>query len=487
MDEELAKFYSALGYSVPASGEPGELSFGTSGEGPAGSDPAELPPLGPDEIEELKRLFAQDPDVVLAWFRDTWDEDLTEEDIQEALTEASMSFDSLALATEAQDARMSFLSLAQPLPDNFTFEGMDLNEIPINPGIKRFETKGDALGWLLFSGPQLVHSTLAEKAPFRWHNHPDYLTDFVYEMAEPPAGDTLDVALFSDFGTGLYHSRYIAKQFRERQYPYAIHLGDVYYAGRGSEFREYFEEPLDPILDNTTLFTLNANHEMLSLGIPYFQYIDKRGSRDNQFQEGSYFSLRSSRFQIIGIDTDYFRGARYQEPGLWEWLHKMLTDGRAAGLTNILLTPAHPYEYGKLNLTKLLDEDLKPLVQGGNQGQALVDLWFWGNTHYCGLFDRTDELPFVGSCIGHGGYPYTKKRLGLVAPAPVRFIEARPRFPEWTGIRQDRGNNGYCLMRLGADGTIGLEYIDWMSNQRCRARLANDQEGTLLIESVAIG
>jgi hypothetical protein len=39
---------------------------------------------------------------------------------------------------------------------------------------------------------------------------------------------------------------------------------------------------------------------------PYFDYIDvKRTSQTtSQEQEGNYFCLRSSRFQLIGIDTD---------------------------------------------------------------------------------------------------------------------------------------------------------------------------------------
>ena len=57
--------------------------------------------------------------------------------------------------------------------------------------------------------------------------------------------------MFSDFGTGLYHSRYIAKQFRERPFPYAIHCGDVYYAGRKSEFEMEAAEAASGPLDFT--------------------------------------------------------------------------------------------------------------------------------------------------------------------------------------------------------------------------------------------
>jgi hypothetical protein len=260
-----------------------------------------------------------------------------------------------------------------------------------------------------------------------------------------------------------------------------MHLGDVYYAGRRSEFQKFFERYLDPLLADTTLFTLNANHEMLSGGFPYFDYIDRRRLTvpDVQKQEGSYFCLRSDRFQVVGIDTAYHEVGRFQQPKLLAWLRQVLEDGRDRGLSNILLSPDDPYGYGKIGLRKLLDEDLRSIVLEDN----LVDLWFWCNTHYCALFDSSDNLPFIGSCIGHGGYPYTRKRPFQTAPAPVKFLETTARFPSWTGIRQDRGNNGYCVLNLNGDGSVELVYIDWMGNERCVAQLVPNVSGKLSISS----
>ena len=210
---------------------------------------------------------------------------------------------------------------------------------------------------------------------------------------------TLEIALFSDFGTGLYHSRYIAKQLVEGRFPYAIHVGDVYYSGRKSEFRKYMTRPLSPLFGATELFLLNSNHEMYSGGKPYFRFLDdKRAAHsDRQKQEGSYFCLRSKRFQILGIDTAYHEDGRFRDPNLLEWLDEKLREGRSNGQTNILLSANHPYEYGKVEFSKLFRDDLGDLI--GDR----VDLWFWGNTHYCALFDRGPRIPFHGSCIGHGG------------------------------------------------------------------------------------
>jgi hypothetical protein len=168
---------------------------------------------------------------------------------------------------------------------------------------------------------------------------------------------------------------------------------------------------------------------------------------------------------------------------LLEWLNNVLREGRLAGCVNILLSADHPYEYGEDELTDLLGKDLAaPVLK-----EHLVDLWFWGNTHYCALFDsrsaaagKIPVLPFVGSCIGHGGFPYDTQRRGEFEPAPLLFLEQNARFPKWTNLRQDKGNNGYCALQLNADGSLGLQYIDWMSSRRFAAKLSREKGDNLL-------
>jgi hypothetical protein len=289
-----------------------------------------------------------------------------------------------------------------------------------------------------------------------------------------PEVDGLEVAVFADFGTGLYHSRYIAKQFKERQYALAFHLGDVYYSGRQSEFEDNFIPHLDPILAQTQLFTLSGNHEMYSSDKPFFDYMDRRKAFA-QLQEGSYFSVANSRFQIVGIDTEYFDRGRLKDPALVAWLDETLTAARAANRRIILLSSDEPYEYGNGETTALF-ADLLPILQ-----RNPVDVWCWGNTHYCALFERGAGLPFVGACLGHGGYPYSTRNKGDTEPAPVAFLETAARFPQATNIRQDRGNNGYCAFKLFSDGSIEMRFIDWMSNTRCVARLSGNP---LMITSI---
>lgn len=458
MTPDETALYQQLGYqplAVP------HLAAGDSGD----PRPDEIPPLDAAGIEALRRAVETDPGAVLEQARGLWDARLTEDTLRQALVEAH---DYLTAPREAA----SFLRAAEAqraaaaLPASFRFPLMT-DEIPLRPSDKQFETVADAARWVLFTGPYLISSALSRKPRFRWHDDPAYPGAFVYPMPDNINGGPVQIALFSDFGTGLYHSRYIARQLEEARYPYAVHLGDVYYAGRTSEFVRRFQEPLARILPNTSLFTLSGNHEMYSSGIPFFNYLsDRHESFQNQPQQGSYFALRSSRFQIVGLDTQYFQRHRCSEPGLLGWLEWVLGEGRREGLLNILLTSDEPYEYGEEAPTALFAKDLGELAQ-----RRLIDLWFWGNTHYCALFHRSERYPFLGSCIGHGGYPYSRKHRGLYEPAKLLFLETQARFPAWTGVRQDRGNNGYCFLELATDGSCGVRYVDWMGNTRCTATL----------------
>jgi hypothetical protein len=357
------------------------------------------------------------------------------------------------------------------LPLGFTFPGMDLSEIDIKPEERKFEPEADWLSWAIFAGPRRFFP--ADPEPFRTP------AETPFALEEPGPASPLQVAVFSDFGTGLYYSRYIARQFREKRYPYLFHLGDVYYAGRESEFRDQFEAPLMPALAHSRLFMLNSNHEMMSGARPYFAFIDKKRQAfpHVQQQESSMFCLQSQRFQITGIDTAYVKHGRFLNPGgvdIRTWLRNRLAEGRIAGRVNILLSADHPYKYSDGDHTDLLEKDLKEFLPE-------IDLWFWGNTHYCALFGPAGKLAFTGCCAGHGGFPYGRQLPGKEVPDDTQlwFLEKAARFPGAFNLRPDRGNNGYCLMELHADGTVGLRFIDWMSRERCEVKLARGAGGRL--------
>jgi hypothetical protein len=430
---------------------------------------ADLPALTLARVDQILDTFDDHADELVLRAKLAFGHGITKELLRTRLADTRAALASPKEAVTAIHAMSFFHTAAHPLPLGFTFAGIDLANIPIDPGDKKFEEWGDWLGWIIHTGEFVFGYPAGAKAAFRFHDAPTVTSGFVYELRGQEPDADFDVALFGDFGCGLYHSLYIAKQLVHGAFPYAIHLGDVYYAGREQEFVDFFKKPLAPLLGETRLFTMNGNHEMFSQAVPYFRYLDERRAHPSglQEQEGSYFCLRGKTAQIIAIDTDYFGYRRYADEKLRAWLAAQLAFGREHGLVNVLLSGDEPLEYKKTDTTPLL-ADLSELVVT----QGLVDVWFWGNTHYCALFDRSDALPFVGSCIGHAGHPFPRYAFGEKCAAPVRWVETAPRFPASTGLRQDQGDNGYCVLRFASDGSLRITYLDWMANVRCVAVLS---------------
>jgi hypothetical protein len=465
------------GAARPAGAAPIPLAF--AGPGPAVLAPSAPPMAQPDNpapdnpapislegLNALERALANDPRATLTAAARWAEKALGRDELQEQIRAARQKLlrpDSFFKSWNTGDLGKLIL------PADFDFPGRTAS-IPIDPSNCQFEEQRDWFGWLVNAGGAWVQRKIAEKASFRWAD--DFASRFDYRMSVPAEG--LTMALFSDFGTGLYHSRYIGQQIRQLKPAYAFHLGDVYYAGKKDEFDRYFKAEIHPLLDTTRVFALNSNHEMLSGSFPYFDYVDDRREvlgNTPQEQEGSYFCISSDDFQIIGIDSDYHEESRYREPDLLAWLKNVLTRGKQSNKINILLTANEPYNVANPALTGLFG-DLQPLVAA-----SLVDLWFWGNTHNCVLYGRGPGLPFLGSCIGHGGFPYGRLSSAANSATMVRWFESEARFPEATGVRQDRGNNGWLKMVLRPGGGVDLEYVDWMSQSRHKASLVRIPAG----------
>ncbi|MBN9681595.1 MULTISPECIES: hypothetical protein [unclassified Corallococcus] len=463
MESRWNPLYESLGYRPPA-------RSGRSVPSEAPPEDTDLPLLGPEELEALKSAFLREPEDVLRWTESGLGARVTVGAFVEALRELELLFTDPGQLQEQLDATERHARQGSGgLPADFTFP-LRTEEIPIDPTRTRFEPQADLRGWLLFSGPVwLEQGAAARQAPFRWHFGAK--SRFVYPLREPEPGHPVEVALFGDFGTGEYASRYIARQLvmRGERLDCAVHLGGVFYSGRQGEFDAHLAEPLEPLLGTTALLTLNAPPEMRSGAGAYFRYLDeRRGASSRHPQEGSYFCLASERFQLIGLDTAWFEAGRHREPALLQWLEQRLSEGRRRGAMNILLTHAAPYGPDAERLAPLVTEDLSPLVVE----REWVDLWCWGGAQAGALYDRAPGLPFIGASLGHGGFPSERRDAPEYPVAPVRFFESRPRFPEWTGVRQDRGNHGHATLWLHADGRASLRYTDWMGQVRCEATLS---------------
>lgn len=356
------------------------------------------------------------------------------------------------------------------LPEKYRFPGYDPAAIPIQPSTKKFESAADAPAWAATAAMAWMFRLVTEKPEL-----PRPAATAEYPLTSK-AGRTT-IALFSDWGTGYYHSRYIANHIIQLEVAQAIHLGDVYYTGTSKQFAAHFTPPLDAVIRSMPMYALNANHEMDSRGIPYLRFLADKQAMGTasvpQPQESSYFCLVNDFYQVIGIDTAFYGNGRYKDKQLRDWLHERLVSGRQSGKTTVLLSQSEPYGPSggaSVAARELRDLYVKDLSDWAQQG--LIHAWFWGDEHYAALYRPSNETPFVGSCIGHGGYPFGRRADDSKADdvAQVAWAETGSRFPEDTGQRQDRGNNGFCVLDLGPDG-VAVTYWDWLRRKRHEARL----------------
>jgi hypothetical protein len=342
----------------------------------------------------------------------------------------------------------------------------------VNPHERMLETLDPA--WALLA-----------KAKYDERNWPDGLAVMPrHSEARPYVYDALDansrplspgaahqIALLADFGTGYYHSWGIAEQIASWRPSYTFHLGDVYYGGSADEFVDRFELPLFDVVENTWFMGLAENHELYAGGEPYLQYFAALASRRRTQQEGSYFCVRFPHHQVIAIDVNWQGRQRYQDDDMLRWLADRLRT--ADGRTNILLTGSAPFDHGCKDARPLLD-DLRGFVE-----QGAIGLWFWGDDHYCALFDRRDpDVPFYGSCIGHGGFPGPRQTAwrATYLTSPL-WVEDLARFPVWSNLRDDVTNNGWCHATLRPDGGVDLMYVDWLWCKRMAISFSRSAAG----------
>ena len=446
----------------------------------------DIPPLASAGVEELRNRLETNPEETVDLLQDVIDEDLTPEKthrIIERLGEVAQDPEGTAEAIEAS-TRLNAVEGPDEFAQGEAFddngveppEGEDWSEwytrnfiveryrtstIKINPNNKKFDDDNlpGILGWIIFNGPKALGPV--DPVDFRSQSAGK---SYIYPLETLGEGP-LRVALFADYGTGLAHSRYIARQIEIDEPEYAIHLGDVYYTGTRKEFDKYFHKPLEGMLQKqkTKLFLLCDNHEGYSGFGAYYDYLDslKNDYGGFQQQDGSYFCLRNDNIQIVGLDTIYAgKGKLRQEEKDW-----LINDvfGPNPDLPTIILTGRGPYKHGKSELTDLYTEELQPILAGKN-----IKLWFWGNNHYAALFEHGPATPFHGSCIGHGGYPYRrlKQKDPASHPAPVIWEELGSRY---TGSRKrlDKGLNGFCTLEIEAN-SFTAKYVDWRGHTRLR-------------------
>jgi hypothetical protein len=360
---------------------------------------------------------------------------------------------------------------------------------------QKFQTKED---WEAYArAPGAIAFTLGDDVlPPLWRSLANPAEAMTHDVRPGEFDGSIEVALFADNGNGLHASLAIDEQVVESRLPYAFHLGDVYYGGGQHEFQRFFERPLEGMFDRTELFMLTGNHEMFARG-KWFQELITRKKRDHatrQRQQGEMFRLRGPGFQILGVDTMFvgwdsgrLRSHDHADQAVLDVVKAWLDD-RPDDLT-ILMTTNQPWNRGSKKLSPLYDS-LRETIAGR------VDLWFWGNVHYAALFEPwsfgsqdASSRRVVGSCIGHGGYPfYTQKGVGdLPAGVRCRWLEKKSRFWPDQRVRPDVAANGWCrlkLTRAGGRWDVLLTFVDWVGRERLRARLSRRDASTIQFDDV---
>ncbi len=214
------------------------------------------------------------------------------------------------------------------------------------------------------------------------------------------------IALLADWGADNIHAGRLGKLAIAKGADYVIHLGDIYYSGTQTECLTFLQNwPLKQA-DGTPVkgksFALNGNHEMYSLGRPYFTIVLPAFG-----QEASYFTLFNDNWQIHGLDTAYVpfsigggtTDTRLQVQSKW------LTDNikNNPNKRNILLTHNQPVSahLPEFQQAQTLMSEARLLIQ--QLGLNAFYGWFFGHEHRCTIYKDDDPgALFRARLIGNG-------------------------------------------------------------------------------------
>jgi hypothetical protein len=220
------------------------------------------------------------------------------------------------------------------------------------------------------------------------------------------------IVLMGDWASGVRRAQSVGKQI-EKQLDdpeaaawdrHVIHLGDVYYAGFGREYRKHLGKYW-PVADaNATQvgsWCLNGNHDMFTGGAGLFEYLRK----DTRFarQKGcTWFTLESPHWLIFALDTAYeSEGLKGDKGGLAApqatWIMEQMA--RAPEKKVIFLSHHQPFSAWEGDSPRLMDA-LHPLLHG----KRPITAWFWGHEHRCAVYQPAHNIHYP-ALIGHGGVP----------------------------------------------------------------------------------
>lgn len=257
--------------------------------------------------------------------------------------------------------------------------------------------------------------TLSEgKASFVSHSH---LSDFFYNIE-----DKCTIALAADWGAGNPSALNVGRQMKNKSPDYAIHLGDIYYAGEEREAKDFLYRFRDIAAKRS--FALNGNHEMYSGGRGYFNVV-----LPNLQQSASYFGLFNHNWQFIALDTAYVdhvvtspSDSRLQNQ--FDWAVDKLKNGAKSSIVLTHHQPFSAYQPEHDNAARLRDDigKIDLAIQ-----PATIFAWFFGHEHRCTIYDDSFN-DFRARLIGNGCIPHLPQAPpDIVPPVPFKAINGAAR------------------------------------------------------------
>lgn len=229
--------------------------------------------------------------------------------------------------------------------------------------------------------------------------------------------DKVRMIVFGDWGSGIPRAHEVSKRIRQELkdgvqqglQQHVIHLGDVYYSGWESEYRDRFlnDWPVsDDQKDSIGSYTLNGNHDMYSGGHAYYEYAlaDKRFAPWQG--KSSLFYLKNSYWQLFGLDTSHDDAGLKGDQADW------VRGAAQKGLKTMLLSH-HQYSSSYEEVSQTVVDKIQPVLK-----ELDVAAWLWGHEHRCMTYKGVPGIRFP-RCLGHGGVPvYQTHDKGGPTPSP---------------------------------------------------------------------
>jgi hypothetical protein len=207
--------------------------------------------------------------------------------------------------------------------------------------------------------------------------------------------------------------RMILSRHRIKPFDFAIHLGDVYFAGDVNEMALNFLQPFSRLTKaGIRLFTLVGNHDLYYGGTSFVFAM-------NMLQQpGRYFLIESPYWRIACLDTSlgavHVAGddAQLDEKQL-EWLDSILAKEDARPV----VVMSHHFAISgwgvpPVSLTSQLNDRFNKDVFA----------WYWGHEHNCALYAKNGSTNYWGACVGNGSFIETWNE-PTKQPAPVWFAQ----------------------------------------------------------------